>query len=443
MSEPEIAAMGPVGETTRISAIDAVRGLALLGIFLVNINLFADAFGKFITPVSPRGAGAAEVAAYYLVKVFCESKFYPLFSLLFGMGLALQWDRAAAAGRRFLGAGLRRLGFLCVLGVAHGLLLWYGDILFMYSIAGVVLLLLLRARARTMLVVAGALLVVSVVLSLGMGALSMMGQAQAEAGAAVEPAGAPEPAQPPTLEPPASEPPFDRFWNAMKEGKIQDGPINAIWVETEREAYRDGPYGQVAAFRAVSWGMFLVFSATGFWWHLMAMFLVGAALLRLGLFTPEKRHWHKRLALMGLLVGLPLAVLTALLPRVLEEKLGFMLLMPMTFLFGPLMSLGYLGAVSWLAESGRARGLVKALSDVGRMALTNYLMQTVIATSIFYYWGLGLFGETTRVERLGIVLGVFACQVALSALWLRHFRFGPMEWLWRTGTYLRVQPIRR
>jgi uncharacterized protein len=107
------------------------------------------------------------------------------------------------------------------------------------------------------------------------------------------------------------------------------------------------------------------------------------------------------------------------------------------------MSLGYLVGWTLAVEDGRCRFMTRALANAGRMALTNYLMQTVIATTIFYFYGLALFARTTRVERLGIVLAVFAGQLLFSALWLRYFQFGPMEWLWRSLTYRRRPPFLR
>ena len=114
-----------------------------------------------------------------------------------------------------------------------------------------------------------------------------------------------------------------------------------------------------------------------------------------------------------------------------------------SFLGGPFLSLGYLSAVTLLVENGRLPVLMRGLTSAGRMALTNYLMQSVIATTIFYYYGLGLFGQTTEVQRIGIVFAVYLLQLLLSVFWLRVFRFGPMEWLWRSLTYLRPQPLLR
>jgi len=442
------APLAPVAAAGRIDAIDAVRGFALLGILCVNINTFGQAFGAYLTPL-PDFASTADEVAHGFIKVFCEGKFYPLFSLLFGVGLTLQWQRAAAAGRSFTAPGLRRLAVLGVVGLVHALLLWYGDILFFYSTAGLLLLLLLKAKARTLATLAAVLLGISVLFTTGLAALTTLGGSpSAAAASAADPV--PTPTGPPAVTPTPDaaaatleSDPFSHLMDALSAGKMQAGPVSPLWIEAETRAYRHGPWTQVMSFRILTYAMFVTFGIGGFWWHVAAMFLLGAALLKAGLFTPERRHWHRRFALLGALVGLPLAVVGALLPRLLPPGTAAVASAPLLFLAGPIVSLGYLGAITLLVQTGRARALTTALTQVGRMAMTNYLTQTVVATAIFYYWGLGLFGETTHPQRLLITGSLFAAQVALSVLWLRHFRFGPVEWLWRAVTYLRLPPMRR
>jgi len=217
--------------------------------------------------------------------------------------------------------------------------------------------------------------------------------------------------------------------------------MDPIWIAAEREAYSKGPMDQVLKFRFMTYVMYLVFGVMGFIWHMAGIFLLGAALLKSGVFEPERRDWHRRFVKLGVLVGLPAAVLAAAILEVFPDGPAQILIAPIVMIGGPCLSLGYLGAITLLVRSGRARRVTGALAKVGRMALTNYLMQTLIATTIFYYYGLGLFGQTTRIERIGLVLGIYLCQIAFSAAWLKFFRYGPMEWLWRSLTYLRPQPI--
>ncbi len=468
--------LAPVTESSRIDAIDAVRGFALLGIFMVNIGMHGDVFGPYLDPSPPKGLATPDLVAHYFTKAFCEGKFYPLFSLLFGVGLALQWKRAVAAGRSLVGTGLRRLFVLGVLGLVHALLIWYGDILFVYSTTGMLVLLLINCRARTLAIVGACMMGVCVVLGLGFGALGAMsaadsrpptevsttevvGDEAAESEAGLGAAGArpadeaavaeePEDGSPAESEADATaRTPIERALAVLQDQSQMQGvggPLTApAWIEAEREAYRDGPFVQALFFRAVTFGSFMVFSVFGFWWNVAAMFLFGAAMLKAGLFEERNAHWHRRLAALGLLVGVPAGLLFAFMPLVAPAWAYMLAANILVMVGGPILSLGYLGAITLVVRSGRARAVTGALAKVGRMALTNYLLQSIIATGIFYWWGLGLFGETSKSERVGIVLGIYAAQVVFSIAWLRFFRFGPMEWVWRSLTYLRPQPMLR
>jgi uncharacterized protein len=418
---------GPVPESARIAALDVARGFALLGIFLVNIQSFGEPVGSFMEPAPRPGTPWSELIALYFVKIFCESKFYPLFSLLFGIGFALQFDRARQAGQRFFRIGLRRLFFLWVFGVLHAVLFWYGDVLHLYAMAGVLILFMAGCRPRTLAITAAVLVLIGLA-GIAVGSAFM---------------GAP-PEHPSTVtDVPHLEDPFGTLWNALKRNELPEGPAAALWMQAETQAYREGPYQQLFLIRLLTWVAFVVFELFGTLFFVAALFLIGAALLKAGLFLPENRRWRVRLLRLGLFVGLPLAAVAAFIPSIVSGGAGMIVAAILVAVGGPLMSLGYLVGWTLAVEDGRCRFMTRALANAGRMALTNYLMQTVIATTIFYFYGLALFARTTRVERLGIVLAVFAGQLLFSALWLRYFQFGPMEWLWRSLTYRRRPPFLR
>jgi uncharacterized protein len=237
--------------------------------------------------------------------------------------------------------------------------------------------------------------------------------------------------------------PFGRLMEAFKNNEIKEGPSDRIWVLTESQAYREGPYEQLFAFRAVTWLAFLVMNLLSFGWEVAALVFFGAGMLKAGLFTPERSHWLRRMFWIGLLVGLPLSVAGAFAPRFVPGHAGPLISALIIILAGPLLSMGYLGGIAVAVEKGWLPKVMRALANTGRMALTNYLTQSLIATTIFYYYGFGLFGQTTATQRIGIVFVVYLAQVAFSSFWMRHFQFGPMEWLWRTLTYLRMQPMVR
>jgi uncharacterized protein len=421
----------------RIQAIDAIRGFALLGIFIANMQLFAAPFGEFLHATPGAGMPLADVIAFYFVKIFVDGKFYPTFSLLFGIGLALQWERALAMGRTLLGAGLRRLLVLAVLGAVHIVLLWYGDILLVYSTTGLLLLLLIKARPRTLATIGAIFLGVSVLFSTGFAAISPPPDPSLGAEIVLTPEQ-------------AAKPPMQRLLAAAdKHPIIWKNIAHPIWTEAETEAMRDGPFVEALKFRLMSYGFFIIFGVVGFWWHVAAMFLFGAALLKAGLFAPDNRSWFDRFLAAGLIIGLPLNIFAVMAPHLMSEHAAAIVAMPVFFLGGPLLALAYVAMIVKAvdrADRGASPLLAKltaALAAAGRMALTNYLLQTLIAVFVFHHWGLRYFGEAARSERIIFAAAVFSGQVVFSTLWLRQFRFGPMEWLWRSLTYLQVQPLLR
>ncbi len=479
--------LGPVARPSRINAIDVARGFALLGILSVNIKFFAEPFGAMMQLTPPDGLGNTVV--HFFTKIFCEGKFYPLFSMLFGMGLMLQRGRAEDAGRSIYKPYLRRLAALFLIGLSHALLLWYGDILFVYSLAGTVLLLLSWCRPRTLLIVAGAFLFLSLTLSGGFAALNMYNleklqeiEAAKKAKAAeTEQAGdssaAPETlnstpseqkaagestAAPASVPAEASKSPardqdleefLDRtfspevagFFKKMAAGKVTGGPKDALWMAAEESAYRDGGFASALAIRALSWGIFLIVCVVGFFWQVGALFCFGAAIVKLRFFDADRAAWRKRAIALGVVLGLPLSLVgvfgMSLLPN--HKIIAGVAMNLGVNLGGPLMALAYISVCATLVERGEVTGVTRALANAGRMALTNYLCQTLICTTIFYWYGFGLFGTFNDVQRLGVVLAVYAVELAWSSWWLARFRFGPMEWLWRTITYWKPQPMKR
>lgn len=444
----------PIAPTARISALDAARGFALLGIFCVNIQTFAGPFGNLIDPAPP--AGVADSIAHYFIRIFCEGKFYPLFSAMFGIGLVLQRQRIRDAGRSFGGLYSRRLIVLGLMGLAHALLLWYGDILFVYAFAGAILLLCSGWSGKILLRVGIGLVLFTALLTAGFSAISVPAPSTPPAAVAApsgpatdesayfegDPGAQPSPATPDKFDDPFFHTPFGRLIKGFQTGAVHQ-PTEPVWVENETDAYRNGPYLQLFFFRAMTWLMILFISAVNFGWHVLGMFFIGAGLMKRGFFDPENTRMPRRALLLGATLGLPLAVGAALLPRLGITAPIMAAAGAMTTIGGTLLGLGYLGAVTIFVRSGRAAWLARSLARVGRMALTNYLSQTVIATTIFYYYGLGMFGETTKAEQLVLVFIIYALQHLFSFIWLSIFAMGPMEWLWRTLTYLRPQPLLR
>lgn len=409
--------LAPVSASERIQLLDILRGFALLGIFLMNIEFFSRSLLDVSTGIES-GLSAPSWLADAFVYTFVRGKFWTLFSLLFGMGFAVMLARAQAAGRPFAGLYLRRTVGLLLIGLAHGLFLWSGDILFSYALTAFALLLFFRNTPVSRLWKWGTFFYALLVLLMLVGAAGM---------AAV-----------------AADP---QLAAAAGSGGAEAAASIAALRDTEIVAYTTGTYADANALR---WTYFLQhLGNNGFLVPMvLGMFLVGAWLVRSGAMADPGAHRRLfvRLVLWGGVLGLAVTLWSlaidpdpAMDPA--APAAAPMVAMALHMLGSPLMALAYVGIVVLAWQSG-ARWL-GVLAPAGRMALTNYLVQSLVGTLLFYGYGLGLWGDVSRAAQTLIVIVVFALQVVASRWWLEHFRFGPVEWVWRAFTYLQRPPMRR
>lgn len=403
--------LGPVAESERLTLVDALRGFALLGIVLVNVAGFSHPFQTFLLPFDAT-LPASDLIARVGVAVFAEGKFYTLFSTLFGLGLAIQSQRARARDLPWRLRYVRRLLILFGIGAVHGTLIWAGDILMLYALVGFALIVFAGIAPRTLLawvLVLAAFIVLTT--SASFAVLEVVS--------------------------PTSE---------MSSVVIDDAQLDQEIAEAYR-VYATGSFAEITAQRLQDL-QFWVDQSIAQVPMVLLYFLLGLYLGKRNILHRPDEHatLFRRWLLAGLLFGLPLSVLYAATRFVVDPSqvgridwLSFL-----TFFGGGLaLSLAYIGAfcLLWLRTS--ARPMLVLLAPVGRMALTNYLLQSVIATFVFYGYGLGLFGQITTTEGIVIAFTIYAFQIPLSHWWLARFRFGPMEWLWRGLTYWRLQPMRR
>ena len=379
---------GPVRESRRITSLDLIRGVAVLGILLMNAVSFRFDTGPYFN----LSAGGSETWLDWAVgifgEVFIDQKFMGLFSLLFGAGMILFIDRAAARGRRAVALNLWRNALLLLIGFLH-FLLWDGDVLMAYAISSVFLIAMRKLPDRALISVGAAVFMLSV-------ACALLAQSIADTTGAS----------------------LAGLWTP---GDIPDRTSGAI---SDQETI----------------GLLVLL---GFFLRALGLILVGAGLYRTGFINgglPAKTY--RLTAMIGLAVGLPLAaagvVITAM--NDYSREVAFIGQIPNTLGTIP-SSLGYMSLIilwndradSWLKQRLRA---------VGRMALTNYLAQTVLGVLVLTVL-LGDFDYVNRGVVLVFVLAVWALQIWWSQAWLSRFLFGPAEWLWRVGTYRSGQPLRR
>ncbi len=409
----------PTQSKARIQLIDALRGFALLGILAVNMALFREpiqaSFMGLATDQAP-----LDQAATWLVSFFATSKFYTLFSLLFGLGFSIMLTRARERGDAFVPFYLRRLLVLLGFGIVHAVFIWTGDILVTYALMGAVLLLFSWVkRPRTLLIWALALFLLPLPFyGLGYAGLAFV-QTQPEL---------------------STE--FDReLTSSMATFEIDLAQAQVV--------YRDGNFLAITAQRwnelaTLIWPSML-FTAPS----VLMMFLIGAYLGRREVFQRVDQHLplFRRLLIFGLLVGVPANLIYASLIGANAVTLSGLTQLiggaGALHIGGPAQSLAYVGAFALLSQVAFGQRLIALLAPVGQMALSNYLLQSIIATFIFYGYGLGLSGSMGAAQGLLLTFIIFGLQIPLSHVWMRRFRYGPAEWLWRTLTYMRPQPLWR
>jgi len=407
----------PIETTERLRGVDIARGVALLGILFVNARIFFQPLALAIGQVDDPARTGLDRLAAAVVDAFCTAKFIGLFSLLFGFGLALQFDRAAAAGRSALGFGFRRLAVLLGFGLVHAWFVWCGDVLVLYAILGVPMLFLVRCRAATIGWTAVGVMAVSLVLN---GAWYALQWAMAEFG---------------WVPPPAADPPTDlRGIRAMISSSFD--PASATWIAAEIAAFRDGPFGDALLFRVVTWLMALVVSSFSYGWHALAMMLVGAWAYRSGLFAFDASARRRRIAALCLALGLPVSLVGAAVPWFLGfgEPGSVALSLGLVQVGACLLPLGYAAAiVEWGPRLPPA--LAVPLERTGRMAITVYLAESLAMTALASWWGLGWFGSVHDAGMFALALAVWSALALGATAWLALFPIGPVEWLWRRLSY--------
>lgn len=385
----------PGTPSMRIADVDALRGCALFGILVVNIGAFATPwFGLGLT--DPAFHGGVDRATHFIVALLFETKFYLLFSFLFGYSFTLQMQAAARAEAPFVPRMLRRQGGLWLIGALHAVILFHGDILTTYAVLGVVLLALHRCGERSALTLALILVSACAAFWAGMAWLQSL-----------QPAGE----------------------------AAQLSVAMAQKAATALAAYRATPASVVAQhLRELSdiWIVLLLVQAP----CALAMFLCGLAagkremLLHAADYLPLRR----RLLRAGALAGLPGAALYAWTSVYADSQVWQVAGLAAGLASAPLLAGAYLALALALFERLRNGTLFALLADTGRMALSNYLLQSAVCAWLFLAYGAKLMGSVSPLGALALAVIIFSLQLPLSRWWLRGHAYGPVEWLLRALT---------
>ncbi len=423
---------GPVTAGQRIVAIDTLRGFALLGILVMNVTGMAMPFAAYFNPLAYGGTNVGDFSAWVVAHVFFDLKMMGIFSMLFGAGLALMAQRAEARGQRFGRVYYRRLFWLFVIGMLHAWFLWFGDILVTYAICGTLLFLFRRRSVPTLIVSGLVFLVIGSLLSFGGGFVTGMlrdvaQEIQTKVAAGEEMT-------------PRRQELLDQ-WHDMRRAWQPTPEDNAQTIRTWR-----GGAGEVLRANAAQTVMMQT-QAIPFelFWRAMALMLFGMAMMKAGgLDGSGSVALYNRYIALGLGIGLPVVAFGAWQSTRHEFDFiaRYMVDGQYNYFASVLISLAYVGLVMRFCQSGALAGLRARLAAVGRMALSNYLLQSLLAALVFYGYGFALFGQVSRAQLWWFILAVWALQLWVSPWWLARFRFGPAEWLWRSLTYARAQPLR-
>ena len=388
----------PVQPRKRIEFVDILRGFALFGVLAVNMTGFAGQSLDF-----RQLTNAIDKTAVLLIRFLLQAKFYTMFSFLFGWGMSMQMRRAEAKESRFTPVYLRRLTILLIFGLLHGILLWDGDILTAYALLGFVLLLFRKRSPRLVLAAAAIALLFRFVLAAPGEVLDTIRSG------------------------------WDNLTAFMRYDTYPDS------------LYATGSFLDVSRLRLQHYLGTL--SRLFYYGDVFAMFL-------LGLYVGQRRIFQqidsrlplvRRVMWIGLTVGAILngiSVSIIIWPAWVPQEYRMFVAVGSRTIGAPALMLFYISAIILLIRKKTWYQRLAPLAYLGRSALSNYLLQSIICSLIFYGYGLGLYGELGLAWGLALTSLIYYTQIRLSEWWFDRYQFGPMEWLWRTLTYGRRQPLR-
>jgi uncharacterized protein len=432
-------AAAPVSDSERLKLIDALRGVALLGILLMNIPGFS--LPDYYSESFKSNPANVNFWVSAVISVFFEGKMRALFGMIFGAGVLLFVSKKERAGRSVTALFYRRMFWLVLFGLIHAhLILWIGDILYLYGFCGMLVYLCRKVNPRYL--VLGVPLVAVVDFTAG---TLFYQHIRAKRIAYVEASAA-------TLE---NKP----LTEAQKDALAQWRELEKTFIPNREDAKENtrkmkSDYLTVARHLGpVAWKLETIFLPIEIW-DSLALMLLGLALYQWGFLTGQwSMRAYAKVAAIGYGIGLPLAAYSFyhsyLYNPDLETSLRRLELVPIDWvrLIYPFqrifLVMAHVAATIMLYKTGYAQKLFRRLEAVGQMALSNYIMQSVICTLFFFGYGLNYFAELDFYQIYFVVTAVWVVQLIVSPLWLRSFRFGPLEWVWRSLTYWKVQPFVR
>jgi uncharacterized protein len=401
--------LAPLVPRQRIQVIDVLRGWAMFGVLLVDIGALWQ----------PDLWTATEQGVYHFFELFAEEKFYTLLSFLFGLGFSLQLIRAEGRGPGFIAAYGRRLFVLLLIGVFQTVfLLWDGPILIEYAAMGFLLLLLRGLPSRTLLPLALILMLVPWAHTAGVDYIHARRLAN-----------------------PQTQPGVLRA----------DSAASADWVALRQEAKKtvgEPSYARRVSLQARQFYLGHIKHPSGFWWngmYVLGLFLVGLYVGRRGFLLDIPAHLPlvRRVLIWGLALGLVANAIRYFIPPFNLAYATSHGVKRLVAVFGdPALAFAYAAAIVLLAQRPVWQRRLAPLAAAGRMSLTNYLLMAVLLGILVPTFGFGVYKRIGPILSPFLAVAIYAALMWLSTWWLKRFRFGPVEWLWRSATYAKWQPMR-
>lgn len=397
----------PVTSSGRIQLLDLLRGFALFGILMVNMPLFNNPHTIIFGNYSIWTDETSQQALWFIRFLF-EGKFYILFSLLFGMGFQLFLQKADENGL-VLKTFRRRLLLLLLFGAFHVVLLWVGDILVWYALFGLLMTVFRKKSNRSLIKWSVGFLLLPIVLTFLMLLMGFISSNIPEAA--------------------------EQMTESFRQQHLFRQQISAQAYET----YATGTFSQIVAFRLLEYYQLLP-GLLFFYPNTIAMFLLGMVFIRKGYISNPTAHtaFYRRLLAVGLPIGLLGSFAMAQIVKGTDPtQMSWLALLQMSghSIGGVFLGLSYLTLIAFWIQKPILQALKHSISCAGRMALTNYLMQSVIVTTLAFSYGFGLYGKISPLQGIFLTILIYVSQLIFSVLWLSKFKYGPMEWVWRSLAY--------
>jgi uncharacterized protein len=427
------ALAGPVPAAERLIVVDTLRGVAVMGILVMNVYAFAMPYAAYFNPMVMGGTDALNAGTWFFTHLLFDQKFMSIFAMLYGAGIVMMMNRADERAVAFAPIFYRRSAWLIVIGLLHAYFIWFGDILFHYALMGMIVFLFRKAAPPTLITIACVMLPMTLLINYGSSFYVEELQADvAEIEGRQAEGAVPDDEQLRRLD----------EWREIRPVFAPDEEDIAADVAAYRGTYVDALMQRAPFVAFMQINLTLVFVV----WRVGGLMLLGMAFMKLGVLSGERSaRFYRKMTLIAYGIGLPLVIVSALSLEAHEfdplyvARYGGIY----NYIGSILVAFGHIGVVMMVSKSGIWEALVDRFAAVGRMALSNYLAHSLLMTSLFYGYGLGLYAEVPRFMQQGFVVVVIGLQLLVSPWWLARFRFGPVEWLWRSLSYGQRQPMRR